>query len=173
MVQPPVARDFAFVKSSVPFPSSNNNQAGAPQDHRRQRTGSNSSSTSASSSSGFGPSQFRSPTTSMSGRPQKQLSPVVEESEDDHSRGRWASGSRAGYRTSRLPRSTSYVGQTGLTAEDITIAMISMMPPTRHQTKPTSKQRTTGKTKSRFKNFRQSIRVRLPTMRFVRVWRRS
>ena len=173
MVQPPVARDFAFVKSSVPFPTSNNSQVGTPQDHRRQRTGSNSSSTSTSSSIGLGPYQFRSPTTSMSGRPQKQLSPVVEECEDDHSRTRWASGSRAGYRTSRLPRSTAYVGQTGLTAEDITLAMISMMPPTRHQTKPTSKQRSISRTRSRFQNLRQSIRVRLPTMRFVRVWRRS
>ena len=171
MVQPPLARDFAVIKSSVPFPTSNNSQVGAPQDHRRQRTGSNSSST--STSSGFGPYQPRSPTTSMSGRPQKQLSPVVEECEDDHSRTRWTSGSRAGYRPSHRPRSTAYVGQTGLVAEDITLAMISMMPPTRHHTKATPRQRTMGRTKLRFQNLRQSIRVRLPTLRFVRVWRRS
>lgn len=169
MVQPPLARDVAVMESSVPFPTSNNSQVGAPQDHRRQRTGSNSSSTSTSTSSGFGPYQPRSPTTSMSGRPQKQLSPVVEECEDDHSRTRWTSGSRAGYRPSHRRKSTAYVGQTGLVAEDITLAMISMMPPTRDHTKATPRRRT----KLRLQNLCQSIRVRLPTLRFVRVWRRS
>jgi len=166
MVQPPIVRDFAFIKSSVPFPTANNSQVEAPQDHRRQRTGSNSSST--SSSSGFGHQQLRSPTTSMSGRAQKQLSPVAEECEDDT---RWTSGPRIGSRTSRRPRPTSYIGQTGLIAEDITITMLSMMP--RHQTKATTRQRTMSRTKSRFQNLRQSIRVRLPTMRSVRVWKRS
>jgi len=171
MVQPPIVRDFAFIKSSVPFPTTDNSQLEAPRDHRRQRTGSNSSSV--SSSSGFGPHQLRSPTTSMSGRAQKQLSPVAEECEDDPSRMQWTSGPRVGSRTSRRPRPTSYIGQTGLIAEDITIAMMSMMPPTRHQTKATTRQRTMSRTKSRFQNLRQSIRVRLPTMRLVRVWRRS
>lgn len=167
MAQPPIVRDFAFIKSSVPFPTTNNSQVEAPQD-RRQRTGSNSSST--STSSGFGPHQPRSPTASMSGRAQKQLSPVAEECEDDSNRTQRTSGPRVGSRTSRRPRSTSYIGHTGLIAEDITIAMMSIMPPpTRHQTKATAGQRT----KSRFKNLRQSIRVRLPTMRSVRVWRRS
>ena len=169
MVRPPVVRDFAVIKSTVPFPTTNNSQSGAPQDRRRQRTGSNSSST--SSSSEFGPYQLRSPTTSMS---QKQLSPVVEECEDDPSRIRRTPGPRVGSRTAHRPRPTSFIGQTGLIAEDITIAMMSMMPPpTRHQTKVSTRQRTMSRAKSRFKNFRQSIRVRLPTMRSVRVWRRS
>lgn len=168
MVQPPIVRDFAFIKSSVPFPTANNSQVEAPQDHRRQRTGSNSSST--SSSSELGPQQLRSPTTSMSGRAQKQLSPVAEECEDDT---RWTSGPRAGSRTRRRPRPTSYIGPTGLIAEDITIAMMSIPPPTRRQTKTTARQRTMSRTKSRFQNLRQSIRVRLPTMRSVCVWKRS
>jgi len=172
MVRPPTVRDSAIIKSTVPFPTANHSQVGAPQDRRRQRTGSNSSST--SSSSDFGPYQLRSATTSMSGRAQKQLSPVVEECEDDPSRARWTSGPRVGSRTGHRPRQTSYIGQTGLIAEDITIAMMSMMPPpTRHQTKATPRQRTMTRAKLRFKNFRQSIRVRLPTMRSVRVWRRS
>lgn len=171
MVQPPIVRDFAFIKSSVPFPTANNSQAEAPQDHHRQRAGSNSSST--SSSSGFGPYQLRSPTTSMSGRTQKQLSPVAEECEDNSSRMRRTQGPRVGSRTSRRPRPTSYIGQTGLVAEDITIAMMSMIPPTRHQTKTTTRQRSMSRTKSRFQNLRQSIRVRLPTMRSVCVWKRS
>jgi len=175
MTQPPIARDFAFIKSSVPFPTANNNQVATPRDRRRrQRTGSNSSTSSTSSSSGFGPYQLRSPTTSMSGRPQKQLSPVAEECEDDPNRMRWSSGRRVGSRTAHRPRSASYVGQTGLIAEDITIAMMSMMPPpTQHKTKATTRQRTMSRTKSRFQNLRQSIRVRLPTMRSVRVWKRS
>jgi len=174
MVQPPIVRDFAFIKSSVPFPTANNGQVGIPQDHRRQRTGSNSS-TSSSSSSGFGPYQLRPPTTSMSGRTQKQLSPVTEECEDDPSRMRLISGPRVGSRTGRRAKRTSYVGQTGLLAEDITIAMMSIMPPpTHHKTKATARQRSTNRTKSRFQNLRQSIRVlRLPTVRWVRVWKRS
>lgn len=170
MVQPPIVRDFAFIKSSVPFPTTSNSQAEAPQDRRHQRTGSNSSST--SSSSGFGPYQLRSPTTSMAGRTQKQLSPVAEECEDNPSRMRRTPGPRVGSRTSR-PRPTSYIGHTGLVAEDITIAMMSMIPPTRHQTKATTRQRSMNRTKSRFQNLRQSIRVRLPTMRSVCVWKRS
>ncbi|KAF9645228.1 hypothetical protein BDM02DRAFT_606728 [Thelephora ganbajun] len=171
MIQPPIVRDFAFIKSSVPFPTASNSQAGAPPDHHRQRTGSSSST---SSSSGFGPYQLRSPTPSMSGRKQKQLSPVVEECEDDLSRLMWTSGPRVGSRAGRHPRPTTYIGQTGLIAEDLTIAMMSVMPPpTRHESKATTRQRTTSKTKSRFQNFRQSIRVRLPTMRSVRVWKRS
>jgi hypothetical protein len=172
MAQPPIVRDFAFIKSSVPFPTTNNNQVEAPQDHHRQRTGSNSSSV--SSSSGFGSHQLRSPTTSMSGRAQKQLSPVAEESEDDPTRMQRTSGPRVGSRTSRRPRPASYIGQTGLIAEDITIAMMSMMPPpTRHRTKATARQRSMSRTKSRFRNLRQSIRIRLPIMRLVCVWRRS
>ena len=167
MTQHPIVRDFAF-KSSVPFPTANNNQAEAPKDHRRQRTGSNSSTS--SSSSGFGPFQLRSPTTSMSGRPQKQLSPVAEECEDDLGRIRWGSGPKVGSRTAHRPRPTSHVGQSGLFAEDITIAMMSIMPPsTRHKAKATTRQKTMSRTKSRFHNLRQSIRVRLPTMR---VWKR-
>lgn len=170
--QPPIVRDFAFIKSSVPFPTANNNQVGPSKDHHRQRTASNSSTS--SSSSGFGPYQLRSPTNSMSGRPQKQLSPVAEECEDDLNRKRWPSGPKVGSRTSHRPRPTSHVGQTGLHAEDITIAMMSMMPPsTRHQAKTTARQRTMSRTKSRFQNLRQSIRLHLPTMRSMRVWRRS
>lgn len=172
MIQPPIVRDFAFIKSSVPFPTANNSQAGALKDHHRQRTGSNCSAS--SSSSGFGPSHPRSPTTSMSGRPQKQLSPVAEECEDDLNRKRWISGPKVGSRTSHRPRPVSYVGQSGLLAEEITIAMMSMMPPpTRHQTKATARKRTTNRTKSRFQNLRQLIRLRLPIMRSVRVWKRS
>jgi len=169
MAQHPIVRDFAFIKSSVPFPTANHNQVAPPKDHRRQRTGSNSSTS--SSSSGFGPYQIRSPTTSMSGRPQKQLSPVAEECEDDISRMRWSSGPRVGSRTSRRPRPTSYVGQSGLFAEDLTIAMMSIIPPPiRHQKKATMRQRAVTRTKSRLRNLGQSIRVRLPTMR---VWKRS
>lgn len=171
MVQPPIVRDFAFVKSSVPFPSTNTGQAGAPQDNHRRRTGSNSST---SSSSGFGPYQVRTPTTSMSGRVQKQLSPVAEESEDDPGRTRWTPSPKAGSKTGHRPRQTSFIGQTGLIAEDITVAMMSMIPPpARHQTKATTTQRPASRTKSRFQNLRQSIRVRLPSMRSVRVWKRS
>ena len=171
MVQPPIVRDFAFIKSSVPFPTANNSQVGPPQDHHRQRTGSNSST---SSSSGFGPYQLRSPTTSMSGRPQKQLSPVAEECEDDPNRAKWSSGPKVRSRAGHRSRQTSFVGQTGLFAEDITIAMMSIMPPPtpHHKTKATARQRTMSKTKSRFQNFRQSIRIRLPTIRSVRVWKR-
>jgi len=172
MAQHPIVRDFAFIKSSVPFPTANNNQVAPVKDHHRQRTGSNSSTS--SSSSGFGPYQIRSPTTSMSGRPQKQLSPVVEECEDDISRTRWPSGPKVGSRTSRRPRPTSsYVGQSGLFAEDITIAMMSIIPPTiRHQKKATMRQRAMSRTKSRFRNLRHSIRVRLPTIRLMRAWKR-
>ena len=175
MAQHPIVRDFAFIKSSVPFPTASNNQVAPIKDHHRQRTGSNSSTS--SSFSGFGPYQIRSPTTSMSERPQKQLSPVVEECEDDVSRTRWTSGPRVGSRTSRRPRPTSsYVGPSGLFAEDITIAMMSIIPPTiRHQKKATIRQRAVSRTKSRFRNLRQSIRVRLPTMRSMRsmrVWKR-
>jgi len=175
MSQHPIVRDFAFIKSSVPFPAAKNNQVAPVKDHHRQRTGSNfSTSSTSSSSSGFGPYQTRSPTTSMSERPQKQLSPVVEECEDDAGRTKWASGPRAGSRTSRRPRPTSsYVGQSGLFAEDITIAMMSITPPTiRHHKKATMRQRAVNRTKSRFRKLRQSIRVRLPTMRSMRVWRR-
>ena len=173
MAHHPIVRDFAFIKSSVPFPSAIKNQVTPPKDHHRQRTGSNSSTS--SSSSGFGPYQIRSPTTSMSERPQKQLSPVVEESEDDISRMRWPSGPRVGSRTGRRPRPTSsYVGQSGLFAEDITIAMMSIIPPPiRHQRKATIRQRAMNRTKSRFRNLRQSIRLRLPTMQSMRVWKRS
>lgn len=172
MVQPPIVRDFAFIKSSVPFPTANNSQVEPSQDHHRQRKGSNSSTS--SSSSGFGPYPLRSPTTSMSGRTQKQLSPVVEESEDDISRTRWASGPRVGSKSSHRPRPTSHVGRTGMFAEDLTIAMMSITPPhIRHKPKITARQRTINRTKSRFRNFRQSIRVRLPSMRLMRVWGRS
>ena len=167
MAQSPIVRDFAFIKSSIPFPTTNNSQVRAPQDSLRQRTGSNSSST--SSSSGFGPYQLRSPTTSMSGRAQKQLSPVAEEGEDVPGRMEWNSGPRTGSRAGRRPGPASYVGQTGLIAEDITIAMMSMMPPpTPRQTKATAR-----RSKSPFKNLLQSIRLRLPTMRSVCVWKRS
>jgi len=174
MARPPIVRDFAFIKSSVPFPAANDSQAGAPQDHHRQRTGSNSS-TSSSSSSGFGPYQLRPPTTSMSGRTQKPLSPVTEECEDDSNRMRLTSRPRVGSRMSHRPKPTSYVGQSGLLAEDITIAMMSIMPPhTHHKTKAPARRRSVNRTKSRFKNLCQSIRVlRLPTMRSVRVWKRS
>lgn len=172
MAQPPIIRDFAFITSSVPFPTANNNQTGAPPELRRQRTGSNSSS---SSSSGVGPHQLRSHTISMSGRTQKQLSPVVEECEDDSSRRRLTSGRRrVGSRASHRPRHrrTSYIGHTGIMAEDLTIAMISMMPPPpRHQTKPLTRRKSMSKTKSRLQRLRQSIRARLPTMRSVRVWK--
>lgn len=166
MVRPPIVRDFAVIKSTVPFPTTNNSQVGAPQDRRRQRTGSNSST----SSSELGSYPLRSPNTSMSGRAQKQLSPVVEECEDDPSRTRWTTGPRVGSRTGHRPRPTSYIGHTGLIAEDITVAMMSMMPPpARHQTKTPARQRTFSRARSRFQNLRQSIRVRLPTMR---VWKR-
>lgn len=172
MTQPPIIRDFAFVESSVPFPTADNGQAEVPQNHHRQRTASNSSTSSLSS--GFGPFQLRSPTTSMSGRAQKPLSPVVEECEDDVSRTKLKPGPRVGYRTTHRPRPASYVGQTGLFAEDLTIAMMSMIPPpTSHPTKAVKRKRSMSRTRSRFQNLRQSIRVRLPTMRSMRVWKRS
>jgi hypothetical protein len=169
MVQPPIVRDFAFVKSSVPFPAANNTQSVAPPEHHRQRTRSNSST---SSSSGVIP-QPRPPTTSMSGRTRKQLSPVVEECEDSPSRRRLPSrqrvGSRAGHRHKSRP--ASYVGHTGIVAEDLTIAMMSMIPPPpRNQNRATARQRPTNKTKSRFQSLRQSIRARLPN---ICVWKRS
>jgi hypothetical protein len=174
MDQRPIIWDFTPVKSSVPFPTANNSQTGTPPEHHRQRTGSKSSS---SSSSGIGPYQIRAPTTSMSRRPHKQLSPVVEECEDSPSRRRFGSSQRVGSRVGHRPRprATSYVGQTGLIAEDLTIAIMSVMPPSppRHQTKGPIRQSSMSKTKSRFQNFRQSIRVRLPTIRSVRVWRRK
>lgn len=178
MAQPPIVRDFAFIKSSVPFPSGDNNQEGAPHEHHRQRTGSNSSS---SSSSALGPHQSRPPATSMSGRTQKQLSPVAEECEDSPSRQRLTSGRRAGSRVGRRPRrrTTSRVGPTNITAERLTVEMLSMTPrsPPRKQTQQTkaaTRQKSTGKTRSRFQNFRQSIRKRLPTIGSVwRVLRRS
>ena len=171
MAHHPIVRDFAFIKSSVPFPTVKNSQVRAPQDRQRQRTGSNCSTS--SSSSGLGPYQLRAPTTSMSGRTQKQLSPVAEECEDDPNRKRRIAGPKVGSRTNHRPRPTSYVGQTGLLAEEITIAMMMMPPPTRHQPRATAMQRTTSRTKSRFQNLRQSIRLRLPAMRLVRVWKRS
>jgi hypothetical protein len=172
MVKPPIVRDFAFITSSVPFPTTTNNQAGAPPEHHRQRTGSNSSSSSSIRSS---PRQQRPRDTSMSGRAQKQLSPVAEEFEGDHGRRRLTSTSsrvrsRAAYRPKHRP--TSYVGQSGLTAEDLTIAMMTITPPPRHHTKPTARRGAMSKTKSRFHNLRQSIRARLPKIRFGRVWRR-
>lgn len=172
MAQPPIVRDFAFTKSSVPFPAANNNQSVAPLEHHRQRTGSNSSSSSSIGSS----LQSRPPTTSMSGRTRKQLSPVVEECEDSPSRRRLASRQRAASRASHRPkyRPTSYVGHTGIFAEDLTIAMMSIRPPPpRHQHNTTTRQRPMSKTKSRFQSLRQSIRVRLPTIRSVCLWRRS
>lgn len=174
MDQPPIVRDFAFIKSSVPFPSAGNNQPGAPPEHQRQRSGSNSSS---SSSSGPAPRQVQPPTTPMPGRAQKQLSPVAEECEDSPNRQRMASGQRVGSRVGRRPRrrTTSYVAQTNITAEEITVAMMSIMPPPpRQQTRAGTKQKSTGKAKSRLRSFHQSIRARLPTMRSVcGAWRRS
>ena len=170
MVQPPIVRDFAFSKSSVPFPTANKTRVEAPPERHRQRTGSNSSTSSSGSSS----HHLRHPTTSMSTRTQKQLSPVAEECEDGLHYRRRASGQRVGSRVSHRPkpRPTSYVGQTGIVAEDLTIAMMSMVPPpARHQTR--ARRRSITKKKSRFQLFRQSIRARLPTVRSVLVWKRS
>ena len=168
MAQQPTVRDAPLIKSSVPFPTANSNQPGAPPEHHRRRTRSNSSS---SSSSGFVPHQSRPPAISMSRQTYKQLSPVVEECEDVSSRNSRV-GSRSGYRP--RPRPTSYVGQTGLIAEDLTIAMMSIIPPPpRRETRAPTRQSSISRTKSRFQNLRQSIRVRLPTMRSVRVWKRS
>ena len=169
----PIVRDYAYIKSFVPFPSTNNSQAGAPPEPSRQRTVSNSSS---SSSSGLGTRHPRPHGTSMSGRKQKQLSPVAEEFEDDHGRRRLTSTSsrvrsRASYRPK--PRPASYIGQTGLTAENLTIAMMTIPPPPpRHRTKSTARRGPMSKTMSSFSKLRRSIRARLPTLRLSRVWRR-
>ena len=172
---PPIVRDFAFVTSSdIPFPVDNHSQEGGPPESHRQRTGSNSSS---SSSSKLLPHQPQHRKISMSGRTQKPLSPVAEESEGDIGRRRLTStrpGSRATHRLK--PRPTSYVGQTSLIAEDLTIAMMSITPPPpppRHDTKATTRRKAMSKTKSSFHNLRLSIRERLPNMRFGRVWKRS
>ena len=175
MVKPPIVRDFAFIKSSVPFPSTTtaNNQTGVLPEPHRPRTSSNSSS---SSSSGLSSRQQRTRGTSMSGRTQKQLSPVAEEFEGDQGRRRSTSTARRVRSRSRAshhhkPRPTSYVGQTGLTAEDLTIAMIAITPP-RHHSKATARRGPMSKTKSRFHDLRQSIRARLPIIRLSRVWKR-
>ena len=174
MVKPPIVRDFAFIKSSVPFPIASPNQTRAPPEHHRQRTASNSSSSSSSS----GSHQQRPRGTSMSRRTQKQLSPVAEEFEGDSGRRRLTSTnprvrSRPSHRSKTRP--ASYVGQGGLTAEDLTIAVMSITPrtPPRHHTKATTRRGAVNKTKSRFHNLRLSIRARLSTVRLGRVWKRS
>lgn len=174
MVNEPIVRDFAFIKSSVPFPATNHSQTGTPPEHNRQRTGSNSSS---SSSPGVAHHQSHARGTSMSGRTQKQLSPVAEEFEGEPGRRRLTSTSprirsRASHRTK--PRPTSFIGQTGIMAEDLTIAMMSIIPPSppRHHRKATERRGAMSKTRSSLHNLRLSIRARLPTVRLGRVLKR-
>lgn len=156
----PIVRDFAFIKSSVPFPA-DDDRAGAPSRYHRQRTGSNSSS---SSSSGMGSSKPGLRNAPASVRTQKPLSPVAEEPDGNHSRRRLTSTSPDPRVRSRVanPSSAHRPGRNSLPAELFTAIILSIPP---RETKDTESQRSTSRAKSHFQRIRLSIRARLPRLR--------
>jgi hypothetical protein len=118
--------------NSVPFPS---NLAGlyVQPSRRINRRSSTSSSTSTSRSSGYGPYHLRSPAQSLTGKSAKRLSlsPVAEEWEHGFHHTRSVPSRR--YTAQARQQSTIGRGQSGLLAEEITMAM--MMIPPAHNTK--------------------------------------
>lgn len=166
----PIVRDFAFITSSVKFPTADNNQVETSPDHHRQRTRSNSSS---SSSSRSGLRRPRPSRTSLSRRGRKELSPVAEEFEGGI-RDRLPPPT-----SSRLipcpykPGSTTDVAPTGKLAEELTVAFLRLgsHPPLSEEV--TTRRRAMGKTRSKFLSLRLSIRARLSAVRFRNLGKRS